>query len=287
MFFKTLSKTLILSCVLSAAILAAGSSFADINSPQGALDVAAMVPGQYGFLAANNSTVEVIASESASRVEAPVKTDVDSLLAMAREATDREVAKMRGGEQLSLASELARALDVAAAVPKDAPKKPVAQVAKAPAPRSARELIKSRAFLWPVDGNIYSAFNATRGKNRKHGAVDIVAPKGTPVAAAADGTVAVVANGGKSYRGYGKIVIVDHGSGVRTVYAHLSSFAVKTGQSVKAGQVIGGVGRTGTATSDLLHYEVRVDGKKIDPLTVMEHRPGVVKMVNYKSPKTK
>lgn len=146
-----------------------------------------------------------------------------------------------------------------------------------------RELIKKRSFLWPVDGPIYSAFKATRGR-RAHGAVDICAPKDTPVAAAHDGIVSVVSDGGKGFRGYGKTVIIDHGSGVHTVYAHLSSYTVKMGTRVKRGEVIGAVGKTGKATNYLLHYEVRLDGRKIDPLLCMEDRPGSVKMVNYHSP---
>lgn len=150
---------------------------------------------------------------------------------------------------------------------------------------SARDVIKARGFLWPVDGSIYSAFGATRGR-RGHGAVDIVAPRGTLVAVCADGVVSVVADGGKLYKGYGRIIIVDHGDGVQSAYAHLDSFRVKEGQSVKRGEIIGTVGRTGNATNYLLHYEVRVDGRKIDPLLCMEERPGAVKMVNYRSSKS-
>lgn len=146
------------------------------------------------------------------------------------------------------------------------------------------DMIKARQFQWPVDGLIYSAFNATRGK-RLHGAIDIVAPKGSPVTAAADGVVSVVANGGKNFSGYGRIVILDHGNGVHTVYAHCDTTPVKMGQKVKKGQVVATVGRTGRVTTNLLHFEVRVAGKKINPLTCMEERPGVVKMVNYKSSK--
>lgn len=272
-----LTRTLMLSSVLSAAMLAASPSFADIDTPQGALDIAAIVPGRYGPLAEEGLP------------PAP-KSGVDDLLELMRISTERGAAQMVGAPAHAvkdLAGEQARALDIAASVPKNAPKPKETKETKAPqsaksASRDALAMVKGREFLWPVSGSIYSAFNATRGK-RMHGAIDIVAPKGTPVAAASSGTVIVVANGGKNYRGYGKIVIIDHGAGVHTAYAHLDSYSVKVGQRVNAGQTIGRVGRTGSATTNLLHYEVRINGKKIDPLLAMEHRPGALKMTDYKS----
>jgi murein DD-endopeptidase MepM/ murein hydrolase activator NlpD len=135
-----------------------------------------------------------------------------------------------------------------------------------------------------VDGLIYSAFNATRGK-RAHGAIDIVTKRGTPIAAAADGIVSVAANGGKNFSGYGKIVILDHGKGLYTVYAHCDTILAKIGQKVKQGQFIGTVGRTGRATTDHCHFEVRIAGKKYDPLAYLPSRPGVVKATNYHAPR--
>lgn len=190
-----------------------------------------------------------------------------------------------------------QAIDVAAMLPKEEKQaqKPLSEMEKAfyvaaMVPRSSSsadplELLKTRGFKWPADGFIYSAFNATRGKNRRHGAIDIVTKKGTPIAAAADGVVTVATNGGKLFSGYGKVVIVDHGKGVHTLYSHCDSILVKMGQRVKQGEYIGTVGRTGRATTDHVHFEVRVAGKKLDPLNYLPDRPGMVKAINWRSPK--
>ena len=267
-------------------------SHANIHSPQGALDVASALPGKYAFLnAVRQAPPKAEPAQPAPAVQqAPLAeegdddetgpTSINELIELMRQATEAS-AMIAEGEK---SKRPATAVASLAAIPGlDETMRIVAQVPKYKA-ANALALMKARKFLWPVDGFIYSAFNATRGR-RAHGAIDIVAAKGTPVAVAADGVVSVVANGGKNFSGYGKIVIVDHGQGVHTVYAHLDSFLVKMGQRVQKGQYIATVGRTGRVTTNLLHYEVRVAGKKIDPLTCMEERPGVVKMVNYKSGK--
>lgn len=124
---------------------------------------------------------------------------------------------------------------------------------------------------------IYSTFNSRRGKKRIHGAIDIVTKKGTPIGAAADGVVSVVANGGREFKGYGKTVILNHGGGLYTLYSHCSSTLVKMGQRVKRGETIATVGRTGRATTDHVHFEVRVSGAKRDPLAYLPSRPAMVK----------
>ena len=100
------------------------------------------------------------------------------------------------------------------------------------------------------------------GVLKLHTGVDFTAKKGTEIFASGDG---VVFNVKKSYTGYGQHVIIDHGFGYKTLYAHMSAFKVKKGQKVKRGDVIGLVGNTGTSTGAHLHYEVIRDGKKIDP----------------------
>lgn len=95
-----------------------------------------------------------------------------------------------------------------------------------------------------------------------HTGVDFTAKKGTEIFASGDG---VVSNVKKSYTGYGQHVIIDHGFGYKTLYAHMSEFKVRKGQKVKRGDVIGLVGNTGTSTGPHLHYEVIRDGRKIDP----------------------
>ena len=96
-----------------------------------------------------------------------------------------------------------------------------------------------------------------------HEGVDFAAPKGTPVHVTGDGRVIVER---RSLGGYGNEIMVDNGFGYVTLYAHLSAFKVKKGQLVKRGQVIGLVGNTGKSTGPHLHYEVRKDGKAINPI---------------------
>jgi murein DD-endopeptidase MepM/ murein hydrolase activator NlpD len=96
-----------------------------------------------------------------------------------------------------------------------------------------------------------------------HPGLDIAAPVGAPVRAAAAGTVVVAA---KASTGYGWRIIIDHGAGQTTLYAHLSAFSVAEGQKVSKGQVIGAVGATGLATGPHLHFEVGVRGTPSDPL---------------------
>ncbi|MCX6273311.1 MAG: peptidoglycan DD-metalloendopeptidase family protein [Bacteroidetes bacterium] len=98
---------------------------------------------------------------------------------------------------------------------------------------------------------------------RMHYGIDFTAPKGTPVFATADGTV-VTPEAGMS--GYGIVVELNHGFGYQTTYSHLSRVAVRPGQKVKRGEVIGYVGSTGLAVAPHLHYEVMKNGKKINPV---------------------
>ena len=119
------------------------------------------------------------------------------------------------------------------------------------------------AFVPPLERMVVSAeFAERRGiKRRRHLGLDLRAARGTPVAAAAGGRV--VFRGRQ--RGFGNVVIVDHGRGRTTYYAHLSDFAVGRAEGVRQGQTVGFVGRTGNATGPHLHFEVRVDGEPVDP----------------------
>lgn len=122
---------------------------------------------------------------------------------------------------------------------------------------------------WPLrSGEISSLFNRTRSKGkRKHLGIDIVAPKGTPIHASLDGIVEVVSNGGKGFRGYGRVIIINHSEQLWTLYSHCSAMNVKVGQRVRQGDVIATVGRTGRATTDHLHFEVRnAKGTALDPM---------------------
>ncbi|HEY9007250.1 M23 family metallopeptidase [Ohtaekwangia sp.] len=98
---------------------------------------------------------------------------------------------------------------------------------------------------------------------KMHTGIDFAASIGTPIYATADGTVAEVS---VKFSGYGKMVEVDHGFGYRTRYAHMHEFAVRSGQTVKRGDLIGYVGNTGLSTAPHLHYEVLINGSQVDPV---------------------
>ena len=113
---------------------------------------------------------------------------------------------------------------------------------------------------WPVSGPVTSGFGMRWG--RMHEGIDIAVASGTPVRSAAAGTVIYAGWLG----GYGNLVVVDHGNGLSTAYAHNSSFASSMGQSVAAGQVVAYSGNTGNSSGPHVHFEVRVSGGAVDPL---------------------
>ncbi len=96
-----------------------------------------------------------------------------------------------------------------------------------------------------------------------HSGIDFAASIGTPIYATADGKVTTVE---VKFSGYGKLVEIDHGFGYRTRYAHMHEFAVRKGQQVRRGDLIGYVGNTGLSTAPHLHYEVLINGKQVDPV---------------------
>jgi murein DD-endopeptidase MepM/ murein hydrolase activator NlpD len=120
--------------------------------------------------------------------------------------------------------------------------------------------------IWPVNGRIMSRFGDREdpfsGLGAFHPGVDISAPMGTPVRAAADGIVYHAEHTGG---GYGKLVVIDHGNGMRTWYAHLSRFGVVQGQEIRKGEILGYSGATGRVTSPHLHFEVRMGGSPVNP----------------------
>ena len=128
-------------------------------------------------------------------------------------------------------------------------------------------------FIWPVHGPISSVFGLRRFFNgqerRPHSGLDIAAPEGTPVKAAADGKVIDAGN----FFFSGNMIYIDHGQGVISLYAHLSAIGVKPGQTVKQGQVIGKVGHTGRVTGPHLHFAVYANQTLIDPLFMLPEAP--------------
>lgn len=139
---------------------------------------------------------------------------------------------------------------------------------------------KKKAFIWPAKGaaaisSPYGYRNPEISGRSFHGGIDIVTGKGnstgTPVVAAASGTVIHVA---ESYRGYGHQVLIDHGKGVTTRYAHMlpNSISVCTGEKINQGQQLGKIGSTGNTTGPHLHFEVMVDGVKVNPMSFLSSR---------------
>ena len=120
--------------------------------------------------------------------------------------------------------------------------------------------VSEAGFMWPLEGVITSPFGPRWG--RMHTGIDIDGVTGEPVVASADGTVVLAAY----YSGYGNAVIIDHGNGFSTLYGHLSSIDVDTGDVVAQGQLVGAVGCTGNCTGDHLHFEIRIEGTPVDPL---------------------
>ncbi len=127
----------------------------------------------------------------------------------------------------------------------------------------------SGQFIWPVSkGVVTSKFGIRRG--RRHDGIDIGAPEGTEIKAAADGTVLHVGN---QQQGYGKLVIIRHADDMITVYAHNQENLVKEGIKVKQGQLIARVGKTGRATGPHLHFEIRKRTKPRNPLYFLPKSP--------------
>jgi murein DD-endopeptidase MepM/ murein hydrolase activator NlpD len=118
----------------------------------------------------------------------------------------------------------------------------------------------SSGLIWPVDGPVVSGFGMRWGS--MHEGIDIAVPAGTPIRAAASGSVVIAGWVG----GYGNYTCVDHGGGLSTCYAHQSSFATSVGAGVSQGDIIGYVGCTGHCYGDHLHFEVRINGAATDPL---------------------
>jgi murein DD-endopeptidase MepM/ murein hydrolase activator NlpD len=118
----------------------------------------------------------------------------------------------------------------------------------------------SGSYVWPVNGYI------SQGVRSGHVAIDIAGPQGTPIVAADDGTVTLVSWMRTSY---GYHVIVDHGNGMQTLYAHMSRIDVEVGQDVSKGEVLGARGSTGRSTGPHLHFEVRQNGVKHNPFNYL------------------
>jgi murein DD-endopeptidase MepM/ murein hydrolase activator NlpD len=131
------------------------------------------------------------------------------------------------------------------------------------------QLAAATPSIWPTHGWLSSSMgnraDPLTGEKDFHPGLDISADKGDPVYSTADGKVSHAASAGN----YGNLVIVEHGYGLETRYGHLSAFKVKVGQAVKRGDLLGLVGSTGRTTGPHLHYEVRANGRILNPLQLL------------------
>ncbi len=138
---------------------------------------------------------------------------------------------------------------------------------------SRRWHLNSRPSMWPVDGRLMSSYGQRTdpfsGEGAIHTGVDISAPMGTVAHATADGVVEFASR----FAGYGRLVIIDHGNGYETYYAHLARFDVMPGQEIRKGESIGAVGTSGRVTAPHLHYEVRVRHAPVNPYRFLAKAP--------------
>ncbi len=213
---------------------------------------------------------EALAQAEAARASAAEhRQQVETLMAQQQQQTAaiqarqaEEQARMAAfeAEQAALEAELRRIAEEERRRAEEAARAAAARGRPAPAPPSP-----GGALARPVNGYITSHFgyriHPIYGSRRLHAGTDFGAACGTPVRAAADGTVVAAGWGG----GYGNRIIVSHGSGMATTYNHLSRYAVRSG-SVSRGQLIGYVGTTGSSTGCHLHFEVRIDGVPKNPM---------------------
>jgi murein DD-endopeptidase MepM/ murein hydrolase activator NlpD len=129
--------------------------------------------------------------------------------------------------------------------------------------------------IWPVNGRLMDGFGKRSdpfsGEGEMHKGVDISAPQGTPVKAAADGIVLFAAWNG----GYGRCVIIDHGNNYQTLYGHLSRIDAIEGQEIRQGEVLGQVGTSGHSTGAHLHYEVHVGSTPVNPYRFLARASGL------------
>jgi murein DD-endopeptidase MepM/ murein hydrolase activator NlpD len=127
-----------------------------------------------------------------------------------------------------------------------------------------------RRWQWPLEDYTYvRGLIPARNGRRAHRGVDLAAPRGTPILAMAPGRVV---RAGWGLTGYGRWVVIDHGDGFKSLYAHCSRVDVEVGDHVRAGQRIAAVGASGRSTGNHLHFEIRVNDQPIDPESLLPRR---------------
>lgn len=118
-----------------------------------------------------------------------------------------------------------------------------------------------------------------RGSAAMHAGIDLASPSGTPIYATADGII----DRAEWFGGYGNMVEIDHGKGIATRYGHMSRVAARAGERVKRGDLIGYVGSTGRSTGSHLHYEVRIDGRAVNPVPFMQSSSDYIMAANQRN----
>jgi murein DD-endopeptidase MepM/ murein hydrolase activator NlpD len=141
----------------------------------------------------------------------------------------------------------------------------LAGTGSAPLPAGPIQGGNGSGMIWPVDGPVVSGFGSRFGGSEFHEGIDIAVPSGTPIRAAAAGTV-IFTEPESASGGYGNFTCIDHGGGLSTCYAHQESFAVSAGQQVAQGEIIGYSDCTGHCFGPHVHFEVRIDGAPTDPM---------------------
>jgi murein DD-endopeptidase MepM/ murein hydrolase activator NlpD len=205
------------------------------------------------------------AAEQQEANAAATLVKIEALATEAREArrsVERQVAEQAAARRVA---ERERAADLARYRALRAESRKLAALIRERQSRGTGQIGKG-GLLWPTQGPITSRYgyrtHPIYGYRRMHTGVDIGAPSGQSIVAARAGTVVHAGPMGT----YGNLVIIDHGNGFSTAYAHQTRVATSDGARVSAGQVIGYVGSTGASTGPHLHYETRVNGEPVDPM---------------------
>jgi septal ring factor EnvC (AmiA/AmiB activator) len=203
--------------------------------------------------------VDLLASD-----EAALQAEISGLIIEEerRQEAIREAARIQAERERVAREEEARRLAREAALARGEDPDPQPAVSRADAALVSAPP-SSSSLAWPVAGTVTSRFGPRWG--RQHNGIDIAANTGTTVASAGPGTVIAAGFSG----GFGQRVLVQHGGGLVTLYAHLSSINVSQGQSVSTGSSIGAVGCSGSCTGPHLHFETRVNGTAYDPYSYL------------------
>lgn len=217
----------------------------------------------------------VAARENSERIQAEYESMLTDLDAKQAELEDEQAALE---EQITHAQQLIVELETQIETDREAYEAELAReaelesqiqdmIAELERQEAANSITSTGTYIWPLPGYSPGSAYGWRihpiwGDMRFHAGEDIGAPSGTPILAADSGVATVIPNNGN---GYGNYIMINHGGGRVTLYAHMSAFAVSNGATVTQGQVIGYVGSTGNSTGPHLHFEVRVNGATTDP----------------------